>query len=297
MPTTKLLPVPAGPTRVSTRAPEVSTPRTAAAWSTPSSTPGLRGAASRNRSAIAARRRGGVAAAGGGGHGAFGVDVVGGGVELRAGGVVGRAAVGQAQLVGQRVVAGAGGVERGREREALVGEPVEQAGDVAAVGESEGVGQGVVDRAGEVGAGPGGLAGLDVGQRGLEHRLSVTTGCAAGGSWSRAARTSSATPRSPPATSSRSWASTRSRNCSRVSPVVGLRLAGGHGGLPGEPVALEAVGLAVVAGLELGDQLGGLRGHRAAPRGEQVGDRVVDADDLAGLAVRAHREPHPERVG
>ena len=38
-PTTNDLPVPAGPMRVSTRAPEVSTPRTADAWSTPSSMP------------------------------------------------------------------------------------------------------------------------------------------------------------------------------------------------------------------------------------------------------------------
>ena len=79
--------------------------------------------------------------------------------------------------------------------------------------------------------------------------------------------------------------------------LVGLRAAGGHGGLAGEPVAFEAVGLAAVAGLEVGDQLGGLRGHRAAARGEQVGGGLVDADDLAGLAVGAHREADPEGLG
>ena len=49
-PTTNDFPVPAGPIRHSTRAPEVSTPRTAAAWSTPSSIPDSRSCCT-NRSA------------------------------------------------------------------------------------------------------------------------------------------------------------------------------------------------------------------------------------------------------
>ena len=58
-----------------------------------------------------------------------------------------------------------------RSVEGLVGELVEQRGDVGAVGDAEVVGQRGVDRAGEVGAGPAGLAALHVGQRGLDHRL------------------------------------------------------------------------------------------------------------------------------
>jgi len=49
-PTTNDFPVPAGPTSDSTRAPEVSTPWTTAAWSTPSSTPEAR-RPSRNQAA------------------------------------------------------------------------------------------------------------------------------------------------------------------------------------------------------------------------------------------------------
>ena len=168
-PTTKDLPVPAGPTRVSTRAPEVRTPRTAAAWSTPSSSPDsrelARGTGPRPRPASRRRRRGGRRRS----------------ARVRCGRARGwrrasrrarrrpsarcarRSSSGRASSPGRAASSGVG------EREALVGEPVEQAGDVGAVGQAEGVGQGVVDRAGEVGAGPGGLAGLHVGQRGLEH--------------------------------------------------------------------------------------------------------------------------------
>ena len=52
--------------------------------------------------------------------------------------------------------------------------------------------------------------------------------------------------------------------------VVGLGAAGGEGGLAVQPVQLKRVRGAAVLGLERLDQLGGLRGDRPPPRGEQV---------------------------
>ena len=92
----------------------------------------------------------------------------------------------------------------------------------------------------------------------------------------------------------------------RVDPVQHL-LAGLAGvrlrpprhqrGLLGEPVELQPVRRPPVPGLERLDQLGRLRGDLTAPGRDQVHRLLRDADDLARLAVRAHREQHPERVG
>ena len=111
--------------------------------------------------------------------------------------------------------------------------------------------------------------------------------------WARAA---CAIPASPPATSARSSSSTRARNCLAGLAAVGLRGAGGHGGLPLDPVALEAGRLPPAGGFELLDQLGGPSADLVGARREHVARAGVDRGRLPGHPVGAHRHRHPEVV-
>ena len=98
------------------------------------------------------------------------VQVVGGGVEPAARRLVGRGAVGQPQLLGQRGVSRPAGVQRDRKFQGLGGQTVEETADLLGAEVAEMVGQGVAEGPGEVRRGPGRLRFLDVGQRRLDHR-------------------------------------------------------------------------------------------------------------------------------
>ena len=115
--------------------------------------------------------------------------------------------------------------------------------------------------------------------------------CAASSLLARAS-TSAATLSSPIDSSSCSRASHRSRRCSKVSPSWDLRGPGDHRRLPLQPVQFQRGGFAAVARLEGAHELGGLRGDRPPAGGEQVVDRLLDAQHLARLAVRAHHREH-----
>ena len=157
-PTTNDFPVPAGPTSDSTLAPEVSTPRTAAAWSAPSSIPDSPNS-SRNAAASSAVSGRCAALDGGRAQRPFGAHVLGGGVLVPARAFVGRAAIGQPQLVRQGGPAGVIGGQRhavGRDR--LAGHALDQLRHVRAGQAAEVVRQRVVDRPRQVGFGPLGLA-------------------------------------------------------------------------------------------------------------------------------------------
>ena len=80
-------------------------------------------------------------------------------------------------------------------------------------------------------------------------------------------------------------------------PVVGLGLAGHERGLLVDHHQLVRRGRAPDLGLELADELGGLRADLRPPGGEQVDQVASDADDLAGLPVRAGLHPRTHRPG
>ena len=87
-------------------------------------------------------------------------------------------------------------------------------------------------------------------------------------------------------------------NCSsRVSPSWDLALRVTSVACSWITTRSYGEGSRPVRGLELADQLGGLRGDLRPPRREQVHQLPVDADDLAGLAVRAGLDPHTEAQG
>ncbi len=226
-----------------------------------------------------------------------------------AGGAVGRAAVGQSQLVGEHVLSGGVGAEADRHRGRVRGKPVEELGDLGGVVDPEVIGEAGVDLADQVGAGPGGLLGLHAGQRGFEHRNRRPGFC-----------------RQPLHLSGRVAADIAAPTVAGIQVGVGdggepagdlrgdlgvdpveQRLAGlavmglgpprGEGGLALQPVAFDAVDLAAVAGLEPGDQLGGLHRDGAAPRGEHLGRGRAHDRRFAGLAVGAHRHPYPKVGG
>ena len=174
---------------------------------------------------------------------------------------------------------------------------VEQLADVGAVGDAEVVGQGVVDRRGEVGLGPAGLAPLHVGERQLDHRLRRPL---LRGSWSCARASSTACGDAGQAAVD--VGADASRRPGRAAPRGSRRCATSPAGSCSVACCVSRsssspFGARPVAGLERLDQLLGLRGELPPARGDQVHRLLRDADDLAGLAVRAHRDQHPERVG
>ncbi len=237
-----------------------------------------------------------VVVSGGVGEQPFGVDVLRGGIQPRARCVVCRAAVVQSQLIRQHMFGRAVGIQRDGQGEALGGELVEQRRDLGAVAEAEEVGQRIVDRPGQVGR-------VSMPTCGSARRPARSRSphcgdhCAGRGSLSARARTSAASWARPPSISARSSRSTRSRRCSVVSPWWDFARRVAKVAWRCSRSRSSAVRLAAELRLERGDEFGGLRGDRAAPRGVQLVDRRGDPDDLAGLAVRAHRDQHPQRRG
>ena len=220
-----------------------------------------------------------------------------GAVQLRAGRLVGRLPVGEAQRV--RAAARARAARRRAGQRASSPSSVSWSSsspDVGAVGQAEVVGQGGVDRAGEVGAGPRGLARLDVGQRGLDHRPrrprpARSAHCR--GRRARRARRRAARRRPRRAAGGRPGrAPARGSRRRATSPPAWRRWPAGRAG------RVRA--------------LFGARPNRASNsansssafavtfrRREEIRSIACcdDADDLAGLAVRAGREQQPEVVG
>ena len=186
--------------------------------------------------------------------------MVGRAVQLGTVGLIAGLAVVAAQRIRQRVLAGAGRVQRNRVAQRFDRQLVEQLADVDAVRDTEVVGQRGVDRAGQIGAGPGRLALLDVGESGLDHVL-----------------------RRPRLRGGRLLASRERRmgNSGEAAVDVGAQLRidtvedllaglavvrlgppGGEGGLPGQPIPHSAVRGPTGVRLIGVDQLLGLRGHR-----------------------------------
>ena len=245
--------------------------------------------------AAAPRRR---RCGGGGEQSALGAHVVGGGVQPRARGLVGRVAVAQPQLRRARAsspgraASSALGVLEG-----FGGELVEQLADVGAVGDAEVVGQRGVDRAGR--GRRGSSRPCAAARRPARSRSppAATTpaarACGAGGQ--RGARRRRP---GPPAMSARSCASTRSSTCSRVSPSCDFARRVAQRGLPGQPVELQRCSAPGRTGPRTPSTSSAAFavtfGRREEIRSIASGR---DPDDLAGLAVRAGRRPAPRARG
>ena len=294
-PTTNDFPVPAGPTSVSTFTPEVRMPRTAAAWSAPSSIPDSANPSSnRSRPGPTARARRAIGR--GGCQQPLGVDVRGGRVEPGAG-------------RGTPTSRQPGAARRAAGRRRGAGHPAARpASSALAVSPSSSwatlSGSSVPRSSGSA------LLIARVRSGAVQAALVSWTSASAFSITSRVfhrctprplARAARARRRRPGPGRRRprraAAASQRSSRCSTVSPSWDLARRVANVACRCNRSSSSEFGARPNLVSNAATSVWVLRVIARRREREQVHHGLVDPDDLAGLAVRARREPHPERAG